>query len=149
MDGFALEPRLESDTIAIGESALSRVLLMNDARYPWVVLVPRRANLAELTDLTSAERTVLIEEIAIVSTALSQRRGADKINVGALGNIVRQLHIHVIARSVGDEAWPGAVWGVGVRRPYDGETGAKIAGEIAQALHQILTMRTSSAGASV
>jgi diadenosine tetraphosphate (Ap4A) HIT family hydrolase len=138
MTSFTLDPRLENDTLAIGDSTLSRLLLMNDARFPWVILVPRRPDLVELTDLTAAERVLLIEEIAAVSTALSGRRDVDKINVGALGNLVRQLHIHVIARAVGDEAWPAPVWGAGARRPYGADTRERVMREIAEALHQIL-----------
>jgi hypothetical protein len=83
MSGFALDPRLEADTISLGNAALSRVLLMNDARFPWLILVPRRAALAELADLAPRERAALMEEIVAVSAALSTRRGVDKINVGA------------------------------------------------------------------
>lgn len=95
MQNFALHPRLESDTAFIADWALSRVLLMNDARFPWLILVPRRANLNELNDLSHAERMVLIEEIARASRGLTTLAGVDKINVGALGNIVSQLHVHV------------------------------------------------------
>jgi diadenosine tetraphosphate (Ap4A) HIT family hydrolase len=139
MTPFALDPRIKNETIVIGDAALSRVLLMNDARFPWVILVPRRAALVELMDLTAPERALLIEEIAAVSTALSRRPGVDKINVGALGNVVRQLHIHVVARALGDEAWPGPVWGAGERRLYSADASEKLARETAEALHQILT----------
>ncbi len=88
---------------------------MNDARFPWLILVPRRPGLVELVDLQPAERAALMEEIAGVSVALSARRGVDKINVGALGNIVPQLHVHIVGRAVGDDAWPGPVWGFGAR----------------------------------
>jgi diadenosine tetraphosphate (Ap4A) HIT family hydrolase len=142
MMSFTLDPRLKNDTIAIGDAALSRVLLMDDERFPWVILVPRRPDLAELTDLGVCERALLIEEIAAVSTALWQRAGVDKINVGALGNLVRQLHIHVVARTIGDEAWPGPVWGAGPRRPYGAEAREKISQEIAEALHQIVMTRS-------
>jgi len=118
VSSFALDPLLEADTVLVGEMALSRVLLMDEARFPWLILVPRRAGLVELTDLSADERATLMEEIAAASAALSKRARADKINVGALGNIVRQLHIHVIARAVADEAWPQPVWGPGERRRY-------------------------------
>ncbi len=124
---FALDPRLAADTIEIGDLALSRVLLMNDARYLWLVLAPRRENLRELFDLDSADRAVLIEEIAAVSAALAASPGVDKINVGALGNIVRQLHVHVVARRLGDAAWPGPVWGAGAPERYEAQEARKIA----------------------
>ena len=116
---FALDPRLAADTYLIGDLSLSRVLLMNDARYDWLILVPRRAGLTELIDLTREERTTLMEEIAVAGGALRQA-DVTKINVGALGNIVRQLHVHVVARREGDFAWPGPVWGAGVAQPYEG-----------------------------
>lgn len=115
---FALHPRLEADTALVADWGLSRVLLMNDARYPWLVLVPRRADLVELHDLNHAERMVLIEEIARASRWLKALTGAAKINTGALGNLVPQLHVHVVARNAGDAAWPGPVWGHGMPVPY-------------------------------
>lgn len=127
---FVLDPRLIADTIAIGDLALSRALLMDDARYLWLVLVPRRENLSELVHLAETERTILMEEIAAASKALIGFPGVDKINVGALGNIVRQLHIHVVARRIGDAAWPGPVWGFGAPQRYK-ETAAQ---EIRQAV---------------
>jgi len=115
---FALDPRLEADTLAIGNWPLCRVLLMNDARYPWLILVPRRVGLVEIIDLGPSERTMLMEEIARASEVLRAWPGVTKINVGALGNIVGQLHVHVIGRSPSDPAWPGPVWGHSPRRPY-------------------------------
>ena len=99
---FALDPRLASDTLPVGDLALCRVLLMNDARYPWLILVPRRADLSEIVDLPRAEQMTLMDEIARVSEILRAEPGVEKINVGALGNIVRQLHVHVLGRRVGD-----------------------------------------------
>ncbi|MBU6472450.1 MAG: HIT family protein [Alphaproteobacteria bacterium] len=118
MDKFVLDDRLAADTLPLADWALSRVLLMNDARYPWLILVPRRAGLVELHDLGHAERMVLSEEIVRASKALKAHTGGVKINIGALGNVVAQLHIHVVARSPGDAAWPGPVWGHGAREPY-------------------------------
>ena len=115
---FALDPRLEKDTFAVGDMPLSRELLMNDARWPWLILVPRRDGLVELTDLDAGDRALLIEEAASAAGFLKRHAKADKINVGALGNVVRQLHLHVVARFVGDPAWPGPVWGQGVAKPY-------------------------------
>jgi diadenosine tetraphosphate (Ap4A) HIT family hydrolase len=109
--------RLAGDTFPIADWKLSRVLLMNDRRYPWIVLVPRRAGAIELFDLPETDRIVLMEEIADASTRL--KGDAAKINVGALGNLVPQLHVHVVARSQGDPAWPGPVWGHSPAVPYD------------------------------
>jgi len=121
---FALDGRLAKDTLAIGDLQLSRVLLMNDARWPWLILVPRREGAAELTDLEAGDRALLIEEAASAARFLKAHTGALKINLGALGNVVHQLHLHVVARSPGDSAWPGPVWGQGAALPYD-ETEAR------------------------
>jgi len=117
---FNLHSRLEADTLFVADWALSRVLLMNDARFPWLVLVPRRADITELHDLAHAERMVLIEEVARATRGLKTISGASKINIGALGNLVPQLHLHVVGRSVSDAAWPGPVWGHGRSEPYEG-----------------------------
>lgn len=116
---FELDPRLQSDTVLVGDLELSRVLLMNDARYPWLILVPRRTGLVELIDLDEAEAQVLMREIRLASTALVAVCPHDKLNIGALGNAVRQLHVHVLARRTGDEAGTGPVWGVGRALPYE------------------------------
>jgi diadenosine tetraphosphate (Ap4A) HIT family hydrolase len=116
---FALDERLAKDTLVIGDMRLSRVLLMNDARWPWLILVPRREGAVELTDLDADDRALLIEEAASAARFLKTHTGAVKINLGALGNVVRQLHLHVVARNVGDPAWPGPVWGQGAATPYD------------------------------
>ena len=116
---FQLDARLAGDTYGIGELKLSRALLMRDARFPWLILVPRRAGLTEIVDLGAEERAALMEEIALASAVVRSRPGIEKINVGALGNIVRQLHVHVIGRRTGDPAWPGPVWGSGPALPYE------------------------------
>jgi diadenosine tetraphosphate (Ap4A) HIT family hydrolase len=121
MEVFTLHDRLKADTAFVADWALSRVLLMDDARYPWLILVPRRAGLVELHDLKRAERLVLIEEIARASAALKTLTGATKINTGALGNMVPQLHIHVVARNAGDLTWPGPVWGQGKAVAYEAD----------------------------
>lgn len=122
MTGFALDPRLAADTVALGRLPLSRLLLMNDARYPWLILVPMRGGMRELFDLEAADRALLIEEAAgvgrVLAAAGAAGRAADKINIAALGNIVAQLHVHVIARFAGDPAWPGPVWGQGEAKRY-------------------------------
>jgi diadenosine tetraphosphate (Ap4A) HIT family hydrolase len=119
MPAFALHPRLAADTAFVMDWPLSRVLLMDDARYRWLVLVPRKPDLVELHDLGAQDRATLIEEIARASQTLKSLTGAAKINTGALGNMVPQLHIHIVARHHGDPAWPGPVWGHGAAQPYD------------------------------
>jgi diadenosine tetraphosphate (Ap4A) HIT family hydrolase len=118
MELFTLHPQLQADTVPVADWALSRVLLMNDARFPWLILVPRRAGLSELFDLKHAERMVLSEELNRASVGLKALTKAKKINVGALGNLVPQLHIHVVARTEADAAWPGPVWGSGNAKAY-------------------------------
>ena len=119
MSAFAPDPRIEADSHAVAELALCHVRLMDDVRFPWLVLLPRRAGLIELTDLGSAERAALVEEIALASDALRACVPCDKINTGALGNVVPQLHVHVVARTRGDAAWPGPVWGSGPAQRRD------------------------------
>jgi diadenosine tetraphosphate (Ap4A) HIT family hydrolase len=115
---FALDPRLRADTLRVTSLPLCEVLLMNDARYPWLVLVPRRSGMVEILDLPSAAQQELWQEINQVAAALREVAPCDKLNIGALGNIVRQLHVHVIARKEGDAAWPGPVWGQGQAQAY-------------------------------
>ena len=115
---FQLDARLKTDAFFVADWPLSRVLLMNDSRFPWLILVPRRGGAGELHDLSSLDRAMLIEETARASAALKAATGAAKINVGALGNLVPQLHVHVVARTPGDAAWPRSVWGHGEAVPY-------------------------------
>jgi diadenosine tetraphosphate (Ap4A) HIT family hydrolase len=135
---FALDARLAADTFPIGDLALSRLLLMDDARFCWLILVPRQENLSELVDLDARGRAVLMEEIAWVSEVLRNLPGVDKINVGALGNIVRQLHIHVVARRIGDAAWPGPVWGAGAPRRYGAPMALEIVDDLKERLNRKL-----------
>lgn len=114
---FVLDERLRADTHALGESELSLLLLFDDARYPWTILVPKREGLVELFDLSPADARALWEESLLLGRALHRAFGAHKLNVGALGNVVRQLHLHHVARQVGDPAWPGPVWGHSPRVP--------------------------------
>jgi len=116
---FALHETLAADTIEAARWPLCRVLLMNDSRYPWLILVPAQTGLTELHDLASADQTILMTEIDRASRALVALHIPDKINVGALGNMVPQLHIHVIARFRADDAWPGPVWGAYPPRAYE------------------------------
>jgi len=115
---FALDPRLEADSLPVTDLSLSAVRLMRDANYPWLILVPRRPAAAELLDLAPEDRHLLMDEICRVSHALRSAVQCDKLNIGALGNIVRQLHVHVVARRRTDPAWPGPIWGAAPRRPY-------------------------------
>jgi diadenosine tetraphosphate (Ap4A) HIT family hydrolase len=115
---FTLDERLARDALLIGDLPLCRVLLMNDARWPWLILVPRREGLVELIDLDPPDQTRLMDEAGRAARFLKSQARADKINVGALGNIVRQLHLHVVARVIGDPAWPGPVWGYADATPY-------------------------------
>lgn len=124
MSDFILHPRLAGDTLAVGELPLCRVLLMNDSRFPWLILVPRRAGLREVTDLGAADRATLMAEIAAAAEALRRAVVPDKLNIAAIGNVVAQLHVHVVARFAADDAWPGVVWGHGTAAAYDPATGA-------------------------
>lgn len=108
---FELDPRLERDTLFICELALSRVLLMNDRRYPWLILVPRVRGITELTDLEDAVQADLCRESLRVCAILKQEYPQRKLNTGVLGNVVPQLHLHHVMRETGDPAWPGPVWG--------------------------------------
>jgi diadenosine tetraphosphate (Ap4A) HIT family hydrolase len=121
---FALDPRLAADTFEVGELTLCRVLLMNDSRFPWLILVPRRDALSEIHELSADDRTRLVEEAAVAGERLKALTGAKKINTAALGNMVPQLHVHVIARFESDDAWPGPIWGVGTAAPYAPEASA-------------------------
>jgi diadenosine tetraphosphate (Ap4A) HIT family hydrolase len=115
---WELDPLLERDTVAIGDMPLSRVLLIKDATYPWLLLVPRRHLASEIPDLDMIEQALLMSEIAHASRTLKALTDCDKINVAALGNVVPQLHVHVIARSRGDAAWPRPVWNAVPPRDY-------------------------------
>jgi diadenosine tetraphosphate (Ap4A) HIT family hydrolase len=115
---FALHPALARDTVEVCRLALCRVLLLRDRRFPWLVLVPEREGVREIHQLSPADRGVLIEEIARAGRVLEAFVRPDKVNVGALGNLVPQLHVHVVARFTSDAAWPGPVWGAGAAVPY-------------------------------
>jgi diadenosine tetraphosphate (Ap4A) HIT family hydrolase len=115
---FALDSRLAGDSFAVTDLSLCHVRLMNDATYPWLLLIPRRDGAVEIADLPREDRLSLMDEIAAASSALRDMTGCDKLNVAALGNMVPQLHVHIIARFQGDPAWPGPVWGKVPARPY-------------------------------
>jgi diadenosine tetraphosphate (Ap4A) HIT family hydrolase len=116
---FLLHPQLEADTIEVRRLSLSRVRLMNDRTWPWLVLVPEREETTELFELDAEDRAVFVEEMALASTVLRDLFQPHKINVAALGNQVSQLHCHVIARFHYDPAWPRPIWGVQPAVPYE------------------------------
>lgn len=130
---FALHPTLARDTVEVARLPLCRVLLMNDRRFPWLILVPEREGLREIQDLPSADRSSLIEEIAQASQVLVRLVQPDKLNTGALGNLVPQLHVHLVARFATDAAWPGPVWGSGAAVLYPASDLEEMRGRIAKA----------------
>ncbi|MBS7458741.1 HIT family protein [Coralloluteibacterium stylophorae] len=117
-DGFALHPRLAADTHHVAALPLCDLLLMDDARYAWLILVPRVPGAGGIDELGFADRHALIDEVDLVSRLLRAETRPERINVGALGNLVPQLHVHVVARRRDDPAWPGPVWGHSSAQPY-------------------------------
>ena len=115
---FTLHPQLEKDTLPLAELPLCALRLMNDNQYPWVILIPRRQAIRDITDLEPADLDLLWPELARVEAALKAVTNAEKMNVAALGNMVPQLHVHVIARFRADPAWPKPVWGQHPAVPY-------------------------------
>ncbi|MDP3294976.1 MAG: HIT family protein [Nevskia sp.] len=117
---WSLHPRLAADTVPVGDFALSRLLLSNDANYPWTILVPRRAGIREIHDLSEADQQQLLRESMLLSRALMTAFSPTKLNIAALGNMVPQLHVHHIARYENDPAWPAPVWGRVPAIDYEG-----------------------------
>jgi diadenosine tetraphosphate (Ap4A) HIT family hydrolase len=131
---FELHPVLKADTVKISSLELCDVLLQTDANFPWLCLVPRRDGVREIHRLSAEDQQLLMRETSFVSERFEALTGAEKMNVAALGNMVPQLHIHVIARFAGDQAWPGPIWGIVPRKDYvDGEL-TKLASDIRAAL---------------
>jgi diadenosine tetraphosphate (Ap4A) HIT family hydrolase len=129
MSGWSLHPQFENDTTTVGDLALSRVLAIDDADYPWLVLVPRRAGAVEIGDLgTDAAR--LMDEILLASRVLKNVTRCDKLNVATIGNVVPQLHVHIVARWKNDPLWPKPVWGHVSPRPGDAAAFARFVGEV-------------------
>jgi diadenosine tetraphosphate (Ap4A) HIT family hydrolase len=118
---WSLHSQLEKDTINVGDLPLCRVVVIKDANYPWLLLVPRRPEVAEIIDLDEVEQAQLMTEITRVARALKDITRCDKLNIAALGNVVPQLHVHVIARRSDDAAWPRPVWGVAQPLDHDPE----------------------------
>lgn len=116
---FALHPRLAADTFVLFQWPLSVVLLMNDARYPWCILVPRRTDIREIHELAETDQQQLLRESSTLGRALMQAFDGTKLNVAALGNVVAQLHVHHVVRFEDDAAWPAPVWGRHPPQPYD------------------------------
>ena len=117
---FEIDPAFVATSHAIGDLALSHARLQDDARYPWIVLIPRREAMRELDDLGREDLAILTDEILAAGRAVrALGMAVDKLNVGALGNVTPQLHVHVIGRRIGDAAWPGPVWGHSPTQAYD------------------------------
>ncbi|MBE8591184.1 HIT domain-containing protein [Pseudomonas sp. MAFF 301449] len=123
---FALDQRLQQDTLVIGDFPLCRLLLSNDANYPWFILVPRINGISEVFQLDVANQHTLWQETTALAQWLNEGFSADKMNIGALGNVVSQLHVHVIVRTRDDAAWPAPVWGKHPARPYTQEQVAAV-----------------------
>lgn len=125
---FQIDPRLAGDTLEVASLTLCQVLLLNDRRYDWLVLVPRRESVTEILDLSPQDQAQLWREVTLVAQVLRDAQPDLKLNIGALGNVVRQLHLHVLLRQEGDPAWPGPVWGHSPREPHTAEAGHAAAG---------------------
>ena len=131
---FALAQRLQQDTLVIGDFPLCRLLLSNDSNYPWFILVPRINGISEVFHLDVADQQKLWEETTGLAQWLNDGLGADKMNIGALGNVVSQLHVHVIVRKRDDVAWPSPVWGKHPARPYTQEQVAALRARLRELL---------------
>lgn len=118
MSTFELDPRLARDTELVENLGLCQLRIMKDSRWPWFMLVPQRNDMSELFELTPLDQALLTFETNMVAAALKKATGAEKINVAAIGNIVRQLHVHIVARFDGDPNWPGPIWGYGQAEAY-------------------------------
>ena len=134
MADFTLDPRIANISHFVTDLPLSTVRLMHDANYPWLLLVPRRAETAEIGDLSDPEQAQLISEIAHASAALRAAAPCDRINVAALGNAVPVLHVHVIARQVSDPAWPRPVWGALPAKAYEAGAAERLIATLAESL---------------
>ena len=119
--GFVLDARLQADSVFVADGPLSQVRLIDDSRFPWLVLVPRVAGASEWIDLDGGQQRLLLAELNQMSLLLRAEPGVQKLNIGALGNIVRQLHVHLVGRHEGDAAWPGPVWGSGAAQRHAAE----------------------------
>ena len=136
MNGFELDQRLAGDTLPVTMLESGPLLVMNDRRWPWLILVPAFAGAVELHELDADAARRIHQETDLVAAALKRVTNCTKINTGALGNMVRQLHIHIVARSEGDANWPGPVWGFGARVPYETGDAHQFADRIKAALER-------------
>ena len=134
MNDFILHSKLVADTFEVLSLEVSQLLLMNDARYPWLILVPQVSGMRDLHNLSTKQYQAVTQEIVQVSEVLESLAQAHKMNVGALGNMVPQLHIHIIARQTNDAAWPAPVWGVGEAQPYSQDAAKTLIQQIASKL---------------
>ena len=134
MSDFILHSKLAADTFEVLSLKVSQLLLMNDARYPWLILVPQVSDMRDLHNLSAKQYHSVTQEIARVSKLLESVTRAHKMNVGALGNMVPQLHIHIVARQANDAAWPAPVWGVGEAQPYSQDAAKTLVQQIASKL---------------
>ena len=134
MNDFILHSKLAADTFEVLSLEVSQLLLMNDARYPWLILVPQVSGMRDLHNLSTKQYQAVTQEIVQVSEVLESLAQAHKMNVGALGNMVPQLHIHIIARQTNDAAWPAPVWGVGEAQPYSQDAAKTLIQQIASKL---------------
>lgn len=131
---FTLDPRLQQDCLVVGDFALCRLLLMNDAQFPWFILVPRREEVSELFQLDTDDQRLLWQETTELAETLKDTFAADKMNIATLGNMVSQLHMHVIVRRREDAAWPAPVWGKLPAQPYGAEQLAAVMAKLRMAL---------------
>lgn len=143
---FDLDQRLVSDTVVVADFALCRVLLMNDSRYPWLILVPRIASVSEVFELTAEQQQQLWRETSDVGQVLKKEFQADKINIATLGNVVKQLHVHVVVRMQEDATWPAPVWGSGVAQPYSADAVAQLRARLRAALAQFGLLTVTKEG---
>ena len=145
MNDFQLHPALAKDTCAITDLPLCRLLLSNDASYPWGILVPRRENISEIFQLCEADQIQLLAESSALGHCLQSVFQPDKLNIAALGNIVPQLHVHHIARYKNDKAWPGPIWGHSALVPYTASERANTINKISHWLGAQTNLKTAAA----
>lgn len=136
---FVLDPRIERDSIYVTDLSLCQIRLQNDSRFPWVILIPKVENVIEVHDLIQSDQAQLIKESSIVATIVKKLTNCKKVNVANLGNIVSQLHWHVVGRTETDAAWPGPIWGVGSANDYEFSARQKLVKNIKQELDDLLS----------